>query len=176
LYFQKPLTTNNQQLTMKYTQKTAFIIATLFFLSIFFYYCTQNKESQTENTDSKQASAKPTDVDTTKYPNDDSELAWLMRSMYEDGEKMKLAVQNKQLPEDFREKFKHIHTATPTDAAVKGEVFDTSAKAFLQTLDKFYQEKENQVENFNIVVNACVACHQNYCPGPIKKIKKLAIK
>lgn len=161
---------------MKHTQKTVLIVAILFFSSVFFYQCTQNTESQTENVDSQKASIKPTEVDTTKYPNDDSELAWLMRSMYEDGEKIKLAVQNKQLPEDFREKFKNIHTATPTDAAVKGEVFDTSATVFLQTLDKFYTEKENQVENFNIVVNACVACHQNYCPGPIKKIKKLAIK
>lgn len=161
---------------MKHTQKTVLTFAILFFSSVFLYQCTQNKESQAKSSDSTQVSLKPTDVDTTKYPNDDSELAWLMRSMYDDGEKMKLAVQNKQLPEDFRKKFKNIHTATPTDASVKGEVFDTSAKAFLQTLDKFYTEKENQVENFNIVVNACVACHQNYCPGPIKKIKKLAIK
>ncbi len=161
---------------MKHAQKTVFVISTLFFSSVFFYHCTQNKENQMEKADTQQSSIKPKNVDTTKYPNDDSELAWLMRSMYDDGEKMKLAVQNKQLPEDFREKFKNIHTATPTDSTVKGEVFDASAKAFLQTLDKFYTEKENQVENFNIVVNACVACHQNYCPGPIKKIKKLAIK
>lgn len=155
--------------------KTLLTVSVIIFSSVLFYSCGQTTQEQKSEV-AVQPSLKPAQKDSTKYPNDDSELAWLMRDMYQDGEKIKTAVQNKQLPEDFREKFKNIHTATPTDAAVKGEVFDTSAKVFLQTLDKFYTEKENQVENFNIVVNACVACHQNYCPGPIKKIKKLAIK
>jgi hypothetical protein len=148
------------------------------FFSTLFYNCTeeQGTENQAATVADSLITTKPQNIDKTKYPNDDSELAWLMRQMYEDGEKIKVAVQNKQLPEDFREKFKNIHTAIPTDSTVKGAVFDTSAKAFLATMDKFYSEKENQVENFNLVVNACVACHQNYCPGPIKKIKKLAIK
>jgi len=155
------------------------VFSVCLFLSSIFYNCSQQPNASSENStdkDSVKVSAlKPQNVDKTFYPNDDSELAWLMRQMYEDGEKIKLAVLNNQLPEDFREKFKNIHTATPTDASVRGEVFDTSAKAFLATLDKFYTEKENQVENFNLVVHACIACHQNYCPGPIKKIKKLAI-
>lgn len=157
---------------------TIFSISAITFSSILFYNCTQSKEQKSEQASeiATQTSLKPAKQDSSKYPNDDSELAWLMRDMYQDGEKIKIAIQSKQLPEDFREKFKNIHTAIPTDATVKGEVFDASAKVFLQTLDKFYTEKENQVENFNIVVNACVACHQNYCPGPIKKIKKLAIK
>ncbi len=161
----------------KHLHRILFISSVLFFLSVTLYNCTQNtkKETQTEEIKAEKVSLKPANVDSTKYPNEDSELAWLMRQMYEDGEKMKVAVQQKQLPEDFREKFKNIHTAIPTDASVKSDVFDASAQAFLKTMDKFYTEKENQVENFNLVVNACVACHQNYCPGPIKKIKKLAI-
>lgn len=164
------------------TQKslhTVLIFSACLFLSSIFYNCSNQQntdaESDTQKDSTSVSSLKPQNVDKTFYPNDDSELAWLMRQMYEDGEKIKLAVLNKQLPEDFRAKFKNIHTATPTDESVKGEVFDSSAKAFLATLDKFYAEKENQVENFNLVVNACVACHQNYCPGPIKKIKKLTI-
>ena len=159
--------------------RNIFFLATLIFVSSILVNCKEQQESKTDEEKDKQAttvSLKPTQVDKTKYPNEDSELAWLMRQMYEDGEKIKLAVLNKELPEDFREKFKNIHTATPTDASVKTEVFSTSAKAFEQTLDKFYTEKENRIENFNLVVNACVACHQNYCPGPIKKIKKLTIQ
>ena len=158
--------------------QTLFSLSLLVFFCSLLVNCTEQKGSETteKQTETKTVSLKPANRDTTKYPNDDSELAWLMRQMYEDGEKIKLAVLNKQLPEDFREKFKNIHTATPTEASVKTEIFTNSAKAFEQTLDKFYAEKENQVENFNLVVNACVACHQNYCPGPIKKIKKLTIQ
>lgn len=158
--------------------KNILSLSLIVFLGSILVNCKEQKASETadKQTTAKTVSLKPEHRDTTKYPNDDSELAWLMRQMYEDGEKIKLAVQQKQLPEDFREKFKNIHTATPTDASVKTEVFTTSAKAFEQTLDKFYTEKGNQVENFNLMVNACVACHQNYCPGPIKKIKKLTIQ
>lgn len=154
-----------------------FTASLLIFWSVFLYQCTQNEngEVKTEETKTKKISLKPSSIDSTKYPNEDSELAWLMRQMYEDGEKMKSAVQNKQFPEDFREKFKQMHTAVPTDASVKNEVFKASAQTFLRAMDKFYVEKDKQVENFNLLVNACVACHQNYCPGPIKKIKKLTI-
>jgi hypothetical protein len=156
------------------------LLTSIFFFGVVSYNCTQkNSESASQSgqtTDTTQHTfVKPDSVDKTKYPNEDSELAWLMRQMYDDSEKIRTAILNNSLPNDFRKKFKSIHTATPTDMSVKGEVFDHSAKAFLQTLDKFYTNKENQVENFNLVVNACVSCHQNYCPGPIKRIKKLSI-
>jgi cytochrome c556 len=106
-----------------------------------------------------------------------SELALLMRQMYTDSEQIRAAVLLKQLPADFREKFKAIHTATPTDAGVRDANFKVLSEAFLTQLDKVYAGKagKNQVENFNKMVNTCVACHSSYCPGPIGRIKKLTI-
>jgi cytochrome c556 len=105
-----------------------------------------------------------------------SELALLMRQMYTDSEQIRAAVLLKQLPADFREKFKAIHTATPTDAGVRDANFKVLSDAFLAQLDKVYAVKsKNQVENFNKMVNTCVACHSSYCPGPISRIKKLTI-
>lgn len=108
--------------------------------------------------------------------DDDSELALLMRAMYNDSEIIRQAILEKRLPEDFREKFKAIHTATPTDANVRDENFKPFSNSFLLALDKVYQDDDNRVENFNTVVSTCIACHQKYCPGPIRKIQKLYIK
>jgi cytochrome c556 len=110
-------------------------------------------------------------------PQDDeaSELALLMRQMYTDSEQIKVAILAKKLPDDFREKFKAIHTAVPTDAGVRDQNFAVLSNAFLKQLDKVYSGK-NQVENFNKMVNNCIACHSSYCPGPIKRIQKLTIQ
>ncbi|WP_448519741.1 hypothetical protein [Rhodoflexus sp.] len=108
--------------------------------------------------------------------NDDSELALLMRAMYDDSETIRKAILEKRLPEDFREKFKAIHTATPTDAGVRDENFAPFSNGFLFALDRIYQNEGDQVQNFNTFVLSCIACHQKYCPGPIRKIQKLYIK
>lgn len=107
--------------------------------------------------------------------NDDSELALLMRAMYNDSETIRKAILEKRLPEDFREKFKAIHTATPTDIDVRDENFGPFSSGFLLALDRIYQNDGDQIQNFNTVVLSCIACHQKYCPGPINKIKKLYI-
>jgi hypothetical protein len=103
-----------------------------------------------------------------------SELARLMRQMYTDSEQIKTAVLERRLPADFREKFRAIHTATPTDPAVRDKNFAAFSKNFLKSLDRVYVGK-NQVDNFNKMVNNCLACHASYCPGPMNRIKKLTI-
>jgi hypothetical protein len=103
-----------------------------------------------------------------------SELALLMRQMYTDSEQIKAAVLERRLPADFREKFRAIHTATPTDPAVRDKNFAAFSKNFLKSLDRVYTS-QNQVDNFNKMVNNCLACHASYCPGPMSRIKKLTI-
>ncbi len=110
----------------------------------------------------------------TAQDDETSELALLMRQMYTDSEQIKTAILEKKLPADFREKFKAIHTAIPTDAGVRDQNFALLSDAFLKQMDKVYVGK-NQVENFNKMVNGCIACHSTYCPGPIKRIQKLTI-
>ncbi len=110
----------------------------------------------------------------TAQDDETSELALLMRQMYTESEQIRTAILEKKLPADFREKFKAIHTATPTDAGVRDPNFALLSNAFLKQMDQVYMGK-NQVENFNKMVNGCIACHSSYCPGPIKRIQKLTI-
>jgi hypothetical protein len=149
-------------------QKYLLAGALLTFSSAFFYACTQESQPAEKAPVTENVSAE-------KFPNPSSELSLLMRDMYADAEVIKTAILENKLPDDFREKFKNIHTASPTDDKTKKESFGPMSESFLRSLDKVYEDSENQVENFNIMVQNCIACHTSHCPGPISRIKKLTI-
>ena len=157
-----------------------FFVAALLFLGAVFHNCTQQQNLQGET--KKDSLVKPvlnyakyTNPDI--YPNGGSELAVLMREMYDDTDLIKKAILNKELPLDFRQKFTYLHWATPTDSTTKTDAYPDMAKAFIDNLEALYAEKdaEKRIKKFDIVIQNCVSCHQGHCPGPIKKIKKLRI-
>lgn len=163
-----------------------FVLACTIFIGTCFYSCSQNtKESQSENIkndsiakaftkDSLENIAKKSEGNFTD-PNQPSELAALMREMFVEAEKMQIAVKADKIPDDLRTKFAAMKTAKPTEPEMTEAPFGEMAKVFLTTMDKLYEEK-NQVEDYNLMVQSCLACHQNQCPGPMVRIKKLLIK
>ena len=40
---------------------------------------------------------------------------------------------------------------------------------------KTLEGSEGRIDAYNNVVTGCVACHQTYCPGPVKRLQKLII-
>jgi len=168
--------------------KFFYILALGIFSVAVFHNCQQQTKTQeTALKDSVQTEKKEESkpklnyakyTDSTIYPNGGSELAVLMREMYDDSETIKKAVMEGKLPPDFREKFLYLHKATPTDKDTKTEAYPDMAKAFEDNLNRLYDEKDEKkrIKQFDIVIQNCVACHQSHCPGPIKKIKKLNIK
>lgn len=155
-----------------------FFVAALLFLGAVFHNCSHQQNSQTEQ--AKDSLIKPTlnyakYTDSTIYPNGGSELAVLMREMYDDADLIKKAVLNREFPPDFRQKFAYLHWASPTDSQTKTEAYPDMAKAFMDNLEALYAEKnpEKRIKKFDIVIQNCITCHQSHCPGPIKKIKKL---
>ncbi len=71
---------------------------------------------------------------------------------------------------------KNIHNATLTNSGFKNSDFKKLSDTYIQNMVKTYTgEKSQRKENFNTAVNSCVQCHENFCKGPIPKIKKLWI-
>lgn len=112
--------------------------------------------------------------DKTKYPNDDSELALLMRDMDKDMQLLKKAIVTKTELPRLLKKFKAIHVANPTDDEVKTPQFTALAELLLVNTKKVYKTTQTS-KAYNLLVNNCIACHQSYCPGPVVRIKKLKI-
>ena len=105
-----------------------------------------------------------------------SEMALLMEGMYVSNEKLKeKIIKNEDLGE-FIENFSNIHSAVLTDPNDRSSSFDAFSQAFIQNQKAiFTSSKTNVKEQFNMMVNSCVACHKTTCTGPIPKIKKLLI-
>ena len=106
-----------------------------------------------------------------------SELALLMREMYDNQLTYKEFIEQEKLITDFPEEYKKMHTATPTDKNLRTVDFQAMSTAYLNTFQSFIDSKntEEQKKNYQTMIQMCISCHQNYCPGPIKKIKKLEL-
>ncbi|MCH6233049.1 hypothetical protein [Cognataquiflexum rubidum] len=110
-------------------------------------------------------------------PKQDAPLALLMREMYLDMEEMKVSLEKKENIKSYLEKHQALLTAKPTDPKVKDATFDQMAIGYLESLRQLgLGPYELKVSKYKIVYNYCIACHEKYCPGPIKKITNLQIE
>lgn len=111
---------------------------------------------------------------TALNPNGDSELALLMRAMYDEADRVKDHIKK---GEPFELKLDHAkiltaHATEPEKAASKE--FKDFAKMYLANLDQLKNANADNVEMvFESLVASCLSCHQQLCPGPMVRIKKL---
>lgn len=111
-------------------------------------------------------------------PNGDSELALAMRKTFDQTAEVKKSLENGELklPEGYIENLRYFHSATPTDPDVKVDEFFGFVKAIEIAADNLEKASpETQYQRYSQLVNACVQCHQQFCPGPIRRIKKLRL-
>jgi hypothetical protein len=108
-------------------------------------------------------------------PNGDSELALLMRDMFTESDSLKQLVANGKQLSGLR-RFQEIHSAIPTDSTVRGPVFDAFATAYIEAIKSLEAQDSSTVFNFNRMVDQCMNCHTEFCPGPKKRIQKLYIR
>jgi hypothetical protein len=106
-----------------------------------------------------------------------SELASLMRDMKVQSELIREAViSNDSLPIEVIEIWQKIHTAKPTEPSKSGPAFEGFSRHFIEQTVVLYSDSSiKKSDAFNNIVNSCIQCHQEYCPGPIKTISKLTI-
>ena len=129
------------------------------------------QEKQAEITD-------VTKVIDANYPNKRSELAILMRDLYNDlKDEKKLLENGDQSAINWMEKYGNMLEAEPTDLTDAAGTFEGYGKAFLFEL-KSYQEsnKDNRISTYNGMIASCMNCHKAHCPGPMVIIKKLPVK
>lgn len=107
----------------------------------------------------------------------DSELTVLMRDIFDEAATARKAILTGKKPK-FKLPAEKILTAQPSfPEKTDNATFRPSAEAYLKALNNL---KEAQVgdlrEPFNSLVDACMNCHREVCPGPTFRIKKLYLK
>lgn len=110
----------------------------------------------------------------SNYETQDSELALLMRFVHDQAKLLKGdLVKGQDLP-DYNNDIEFITTANPTRPSVQGPEFESFARYYIEKNKNVFEEPGKQ--SYNDMVESCVACHNEFCPGPVRTIKKLIIK
>ncbi len=107
-------------------------------------------------------------------PNGDSELALLMREMFDNGMEIKKRIaQGEKLTLSFDPN--HIFTAQATEPdKAASEAYRNFGESYIAAVEAYKNaEPENVSEAYEIMVNTCMNCHRSLCPGPTVRIAKL---
>jgi cytochrome c556 len=106
-----------------------------------------------------------------------SELAILMRQIHKDAKLWRAKIVNGELVTDSVAIYSALVESKPTKPEVKGPAFEGMAANYQSQLDAFLAAEDIDLAKsaYNNLVGACISCHQSYCPGPVKTIKKLYV-
>lgn len=148
--------------------KKTLVIAT-FIGGSFLYSCSSETAKSEESCEPK---TEKTSTSGKMYQP--SELALLMRTMHQELIEVKdLVAAGAPLPDSVQLTYEKIKTAHKTKGMGQGPEFDAFSTIFLTRVDSL--EKVQDIATYNSMVQSCLDCHNNYCPGPIPKIKKMKI-
>lgn len=138
------------------------VICSLLFFANFWFAC--NVTEKNAHTTDKQI----------LNPNGDSELALLMRAMFDDAARMKAQLDKGEqvTPNIDHKKILTAHATEPHKAA--SAQYKAFSAAYLNIIDSFEQAQKDDIDAlYTDMVNSCIACHQSLCPGPIVRIEQL---
>ncbi len=147
-------------------KKVAHIITYLLFLIILAASCNQESKKEEKIITPKKAKS--------LNPNGDSELALLMRGMYEEAENIREQIKKGEKVSITLDHGKILTAhATEAEKAERAE-FKAFGAAYLENLNKLETADSSEVITiYQNMISNCMSCHQALCPGPIVRIKKL---
>jgi hypothetical protein len=107
-----------------------------------------------------------------------SELASIMRELHDEAKQRKSTLEKGELAEANSQLIFQMITAEPTEPHMVGPAFEPHAKAFIASYGQLNTATDvvTQIDAHNNLVKSCVACHMNFCQGPIPRIEKLYIQ
>lgn len=143
--------------------RPAALAAALMAMFFFMVHCTRQECSTDEGTARQIVN-----------PNGDSELALLMRDLFDEGMAVKIAIAEGRHP-DYRLDPADIFTAhaTEPEKAASSE-YQELGRAYLAAARALKEAApEERKAYFQGVVHSCMACHEQLCPGPTRKIRRL---
>jgi len=107
-------------------------------------------------------------------PNGDSELALLMRAMFDDAEQMKAAIARGEQPKPSIDHAKLLTASATEPEKAASQEYHSWAQAYLQMVEALQNgETALAPQLYQNMVDNCMGCHTALCPGPKVRIKKL---
>jgi hypothetical protein len=142
------------------------------------YSCSENKQPATvqqhnEVADSNDASCSQ---ETIKDPNNAKPMALMMRQLAANADSMKQQILRGEQLDSTRYPFIRFYLVEPTDPNVLEPQFYENARLFQEAYTELFKHPKEQSKYHNLVIGKCINCHENYCSGPLKRIRKLLIQ
>jgi hypothetical protein len=107
-------------------------------------------------------------------PNGDTELALLMRAMFDEGMDIKADIESGKHPEINLEHEKILTAeATQPEEAASPEFKSLANKYLFAVRQLGAKNNMDAGKKYDDRVQACMDCHRSMCPGPLERIKKL---
>jgi len=145
------------------------------FLSLCFFISIILLTQSCQETPKTETSAKK-ESQQSLNPNGDSELAVLMRQMFEEAEKVKEQIKKGEEPKIELDHAKILSAHATEPEKVATQEFKDFAKMYLANIEQLKKANKDNVEMvFESLVQSCMSCHAELCPGPMVRIKKLTI-
>ena len=102
-------------------------------------------------------------------------MALMMRAIYQQSAEMREWVEAGKPLDSAQFRFLDFHQLEPTDSTVLVEVFYKHNQNFKAAFEDLVRAGEADKEKYNTLLTKCVSCHEDFCPGPIKRINKLKL-
>jgi len=112
---------------------------------------------------------------TIKDPNNPKPMALMMRTMVENAQKMREKILAGESLDSTSFPFIRFYLAEPTDPSVREPQFFENARLFQVAYKELFRHPKEQKKYYNLMIQGCVNCHESYCSGPLRRIKKLPI-
>lgn len=106
-------------------------------------------------------------------PNPSSEMAILMREMSSKLETIKPKVENNEILNSNLLSFDSIHLLRATDISFEKSYIKSMSVSFANSISEFNIKPSKS--NYSTIINSCINCHQQSCPGPMTRINKLLL-
>ena len=107
-------------------------------------------------------------------PEKASPMAKLMRDMLTCIKKERYRIQEGFKPQPYPTRFEKIKTAQVTEGKKPAKDHEQYIATFMTQLNAYYKYNtwNERKATFNTVINTCITCHEEECPGPIQTIKE----
>lgn len=162
---------------MKYST----IIFIALFLGVILYACNQPakqadpKVAEAKSDKDSASSSCENPDETIMDPNVTKPMALMMRTMVKNAQFMRDQIQKGEVLDSLKHPFIKFYLVEPTDPNVLEPAFFENARLFQQSYLDLFRHPQEQKQYYNLMVGKCINCHESYCSGPLKRIRKLLI-
>jgi cytochrome c553 len=157
-------------------KKIIYSVITLIVVLAVVQACVNQQTNQAEQT-LVQADTTNADncIKTITDPNNTKPMALNMRHMAAQADSIKTKLKNGLKIDSLSHPFVPFYLSEPTDPTVLEPKFFDNAKLYRAAYVNLMSTNGDQVQAYNAMIGACINCHQSYCSGPLKRIRKLTL-